>query len=1020
MPYCPYCGTSCETLSGLSKHISQRVACALALSKDPEKSKKRAAAAKSQPFTYEVGDNHNLDIAFLGDDDDDVLHSPSKYPRKATGDIAQLKKYLANIDQTVARQLVDDLLFNQSDFVDVGEEFTLIEDIELLNIGQDPPNEVIEEEDTIGSFDGIDDDAFILGTRFDLEDDLDNPFRDVLRGKFTPEETLSINLLRLMRAIQAPTYAYKKVMKLIQDATHQNITITSTFSTRKAALAFLTKRFKLSSLLPQVHTKIGTDQRAYPCVVHDARAMIESLLYSELAQDDRNLLFSNPDNPLAPPPAIISHLADIDTGRVYRRAYQETCTGPKDILCGIVAYIDKLAIDKHGHLSLEPIYFTLSIFNRATRNKPEAWRPLGYIPNLHLMSAAEVKHCMSPVDRLQLYHDIIADIFQSLVQLQESDGIPYKFKYRGVNYDVNCKVPLLVVLGDTEGHDKLSGRYGSRIATQKICRHCDIPRIECDDVNYPWQHTYPSTVQEAIATGEKTALQAISYHNLRNAFWNIQNGNNLRNIHGMTPGEPLHAIELGLMKYAIRGFSIALGLNPDSDGSAPILFRVIERYARKIGRRLSHQSDRSLPRTYFPTGVTSGTKLAAHEMPGVCLVMLIMCKMESTRVLITKKLGGCTDRRLLRWVKLFELILSWRWWLKKENIPKEEVDLSITAIKKLHLFFKSVVNRQDGQGMKIIKFHLSMHIPENIMDFGVTANIDTGPAESNHKKNAKQPSRLTQMRAETFEVATARRYFENVVMDFAGASLDKGCAVANQPKRSIVRQNPNLRGSRYSVCLDILEGQQHPNIVATWDKRTANVKHYPERYMHWLGRNVLQLLGIEHSTIEGCTEHKRNDIIFRGHPAYRGNSSWYDWALFQWASPDDDNDGQDLYVPGHIITFLDLTQAHLDKLVESELVIGDVPGVYALIESLEEELPAPIENDRIVTIAGKTLTKEQRRQRRHEGRDCRLTNILLVTAECIYEPLSAIPNFGGERGEYIFIRSPETWADRFTEYIGDP
>jgi hypothetical protein len=278
-------------------------------------------AAKSQPFTYKVGDNHNLDIAFLGDDDDDVLLSPSKYPRKATGDIAHLKEYLANIDQTVARQLVDDLLFNQSDFVDVGKEFTLIEDI-------------------IGSFDGIDDDAFILGTRFDLEDDLDNPFQDVLRGKFTPEETLSINLLYLMRAIQAPTYAYKKVMQLIQDATHQNITITSTFSTCKAALAFLTKCFKLSSLLPQVHTKIGTGKRAYPCVVHDAGAIIESLLYSKLAQDDSNLLFSNPDNPLAPPPAIISHLADIDTRRVYCRAYQETCTGPKDILCGIVAYID--------------------------------------------------------------------------------------------------------------------------------------------------------------------------------------------------------------------------------------------------------------------------------------------------------------------------------------------------------------------------------------------------------------------------------------------------------------------------------------------------------------------------------------------------------------------------------------------------------------------------------------------------------------------------------------------------------
>ena len=84
---------------------------------------------------------------------------------------------------------------------------------------------------------------------------------------------------------------------------------------------------------------------------------------------------------------------------------------PNDILCGIIAYIDKLAIDKHGHLSLEPIYFTLSIFNHAARNKPEAWRPLGYIPNLHLMSAADVKHSMSLRGCLQLYHDSIADIF---------------------------------------------------------------------------------------------------------------------------------------------------------------------------------------------------------------------------------------------------------------------------------------------------------------------------------------------------------------------------------------------------------------------------------------------------------------------------------------------------------------------------------------------------------------------------------------------------------------------------------
>ena len=484
----------------------------------------------------------------------------------------------------------------------------------------------------------------------------------------------------------------------------------------------------------------------------------------------------------------------------------------------------------------------------------------------------------------------------------------------------------------------------------------------------------------------------------------------------MTPGKPLHAIELGLMKYAIRGFAIACGLNPDNDKSPPLLLQVIERYAKRIGRRLSHQSDRSLPRTYFPTGVTSGTKLSAHELPGVCLVLLIMCKMESTRELISKKFGGYTDSRLKRWVKLFELMLSWRWWMKKEVLPKNEVLLSVTAIQQFCIYFKNVVNRQEGQGMKIIKFHLSMHIPENILDFGVTANVDTGPAESNHKKNAKQPCRLTQQRAEHIELQTARRYFENVVTDYAGAALDKNTTVLHSLMPTNQRLNPNLLGSRFRISLELEPESGIPTIRTVWDNRTSNTIHYPKRYLEWIGRNVLQPLGIVASRINGCTEHKREGITFRGHPSYRGGRGWFDWALFQWENVDEL--GSNLYVPGHIITFLEPSETQLDKFVDSEYIIGDQPGVYALIESLEEELPATRQYDRIVTIAGKALTAEQRKLRRNKRLDIRRSNILLVTVECIYEPISAIPNFGGGRGEYVFIRSPHTWGDRFTDYIG--
>ena len=56
---------------------------------------------------------------------------------------------------------------------------------------------------------------------------------------------------------------------------------------------------------------------------------------------------------------------------------------------------------------------------------------------------------------------------------------------------------------------------------------------------------------------------------------------------------------------------------------------------------------------------------------------------------------------------------------------------------------------------------------ENQLDFGVTANVDMGPMESNHKCNAKQPSGQTQRRAESIELQTSRRYIDNLILDKA-------------------------------------------------------------------------------------------------------------------------------------------------------------------------------------------------------------------------------------------------------------
>jgi hypothetical protein len=118
-----------------------------------------------------------------------------------------------------------------------------------------------------------------------------------------------------------------------------------------------------------------------------------------------------------------------------------------------------------------------------------------------------------------------------------------------------------------------------------------------------------------------------------------------------------------------------------------------------------------------------------------------------------------------------ELFLGWGYWLKKASIPRLKVEQSQLATQILMMMFKSTVKRNHGNGSKFPKLHLPCHFLENMVDFGVIANVDSGPPESNHKPNAKAPSQHTQMRAESFEVQTAQRYVKKLIIDFAADAL---------------------------------------------------------------------------------------------------------------------------------------------------------------------------------------------------------------------------------------------------------
>ena len=118
---------------------------------------------------------------------------------------------------------------------------------------------------------------------------------------------------------------------------------------------------------------------------------------------------------------------------------------------GMVVFGDKSQTDLHGSLSCTPITFTATFFNRKTRNNPNSWRPIAYIPNLaHGKGGRGKSH-----DKIQDKHNYLAYALKSLIELSEAGG----FRKTVMDWDVFVKPFIHFFIGDTEGFNKWLGHY---------------------------------------------------------------------------------------------------------------------------------------------------------------------------------------------------------------------------------------------------------------------------------------------------------------------------------------------------------------------------------------------------------------------------------------------------------------------------------------------------------------------------------------------------------------------------------
>ena len=170
-----------------------------------------------------------------------------------------------------------------------------------------------------------------------------------------------------------------------------------------------------------------------------------------------------------------------------------------DFILPIIIYVDKTGTDAYQRHSLEPVLFTLGVFNRATRNQTRAWRILGFVPDLEQTSSA-VKKAQADKNRglsVRNYHKCLAVVLQSFVETQKQK--PDIFLRIGDWVKrTKPRLPLAFVIGDAKSGDTLCGRYGGH-KTQRMCRACTASYAECDDPYHQCQMVASSNFDEYSA-----------------------------------------------------------------------------------------------------------------------------------------------------------------------------------------------------------------------------------------------------------------------------------------------------------------------------------------------------------------------------------------------------------------------------------------------------------------------------------------------------------------------------------------
>ena len=495
-------------------------------------------------------------------------------------------------------------------------------------------------------------------------------------------------------------------------------------------------------------------------------------------------------------------------------------------------------------------------------------------------------------------------------------------------------------------------------------------------------------------------LKNLSQNYIWNAWYELRFGSqNKLGVHGATLLEIMHWMQLGQFKH-----SREMLFQQTGEGNLGVELNVV---ATSLGPLLQRQSDRSLPRTKFSRGVMKG-KLMAHEYTGVILVLAATLRCTKGRQVIEQyartqkqKYHFAGQQWINDWVLLLELQLQFYAWLSSSSLSVYDVIELKSRVRKYLELVKRVGQRSVGMGFKTMNFHGTLHAPDDIMNFGVPANVNTMSDEMHHKDD-KKSSKRTQYRPDRFEMQSLRQIENRRIIELGMQEMDgrvrwrydngfvsKEALMHDATTGDAPQIAPN-EGELSGVYACVRYNNHHERLevaISTGIKRKHKYR-YPLHVREEFNSILLEL--------DGCVDHLRiyseyttpSKQLYRASPHFQGKA-WYDWAMF----------GDK---PAHIRAFIDLTGLPSNNQTEFE------PGVYAVVETVgpntEEEA---IHSDIFVPLIKKV----------HKDRPTQL-NLEVWSVGSITGPACVFPDMGhNSKLAYLRVKTVSDWAQLFSDFI---